>query len=267
MKDLLARLALFVIAVLFVLPMLWIITAPFNAHATLAVSVGKPVLRNFSSVLQNDFAVRAFKNSILQSGSAMLVATVAATLAAYALSRTDLRIKGTLLYILILFSSVVSGIAAMVPLYILNLSLGLLDTHLGLVLVYVGGFLPTGIFIMKDFVDSMPRSYEEAALIDGGTPLQILKDIVFPQLRPGMAVIAVLIFVNTWGNFLMPFILLRSPAKEPAAVAIYSFFNEVGLPIIGPISAYALLYSLPVVALYIFVNKKFGFRFYGGIKG
>ncbi len=79
--------------------------------------------------------------------------------------------------------------------------------------------------------------------------------------------IAVLIFVSTWSNFLMPFILLRSASKAPASVAIHTFFNEVGIPLIGLIAAYSFIYTFPVVVLYLIVNRKFGFRFYGGIKG
>jgi multiple sugar transport system permease protein len=65
----------------------------------------------------------------------------------------------------------------------------------------------------------------------------------------------------------MPFILLRSASKAPASVAIYTFFNEVGIPLIGLIAAYSFIYTVPVVILYLVVNRKFGFRFYGGIKG
>ena len=254
------------LAAVFALPILWLITAPFNAQPTLGLALGQPTLQNFHGVFRNTAAVVGLKNSLLQATATMLVATSAATMAAYAFSRAAFRGRDTILYVLILLSSVVSGVSAMVPLYVLMQTLGLLDKHIGLVLVYVGGLLPTNMFIMKDFVDSIPRAYEEAALVDGSSPAQVLLNIAFPLCRPGMAVIAVLIFVSTWSNFLMPFILLRSPSNTPASVAIYSFFNEVGIPILGLIAAYSLIYTIPVVALYLIVNRKFGFRFYGGIK-
>ncbi|MCR4402520.1 MAG: carbohydrate ABC transporter permease [Firmicutes bacterium] len=266
MRRVLSAVALMALAAAFALPIMWLVTAPFNAKPSLALSLTKPTLENFYGVFKNPAAVTGLKNSLVLSTSTMLVATIAATMAAYAFSRACFRGRETILYILILLSSVVSGVSAMVPLYVLMQSLGLLDTHLGVILVYVGGLLPTNMFIMKDFVDSIPRSYEEAALVDGSTPAQVLANIAFPLCRPGMAVIAVLIFVNTWSNFLVPFILLRSPSKAPASVAIYSFFNEVGIPILGLIAAYSFIYTIPVVTLYIIVNRKFGFRFYGGIK-
>ena len=76
-----------------------------------------------------------------------------------------------------------------------------------------------------------------------------------------------LVFVNSWSNFLIPFVLIRSPRLYPISIAIYSFFTEVGVPDIGLISAYSLLYTLPVIVVYIFIERKFGFSFYGGIKG
>ena len=72
--------------------------------------------------------------------------------------------------------------------------------------------------------------------------------------------------VQVWGNFLVPYILLRSPSKSPAAVVMYTFYTEGGQPNLALISAFSLLFSIPVVAMYFFVNRRYGFRFHGGIK-
>ena len=112
----------------------------------------------------------------------------------------------------------------------------------------------------------MPRSYEEASLVDGATPWQTFQYVGLP-LVSGMAVVGLLTFVNAWGTFLTPYILMRSPEKLPAAVAIYSFFSETGLPFLNLVAAYALLYSLPVIVLYLIVQRVFGFQLHGGIKG
>ncbi|MFB6215120.1 MAG: carbohydrate ABC transporter permease, partial [Candidatus Bipolaricaulia bacterium] len=158
-KKLLFRVLFYISSVLlglfFVLPMLWLLVTPFRSNPTLAVRLpANPTLHNFQKVISNSYAMRAFANSMIQAfGSTFLVVLLAA-LAAYALSRVDLPGKGILVYTLILFSSVVTGIAAMVPLFFLLLQLGLIDSHLGIILAFSGGFLPTGIFLMKDFVDS-----------------------------------------------------------------------------------------------------------------
>jgi len=192
---------------------------------------------------------------------------VLAAPAAYALSRVRLPGRDLLLYLLLLFSSIVTGTAAMVPLFLLIFDLGLTDTHLGVVLVLAGGLVPAGIFILKDFVDSIPTSYEESARLFGASSFQILRDIVLPYARPGLAVIAVWVMVNVWSNFLIPFILLRTPSSQPAAVVIYNFYTEGGQADLRLISTFGLLYSIPVVVMYLFVNRRYGFRFYGGLKG
>lgn len=255
-------------AAFFVLPLLWLVFAPFNTRATLAVQIPEqPTLANFGQVFNNAFAVRALvQNSMIQAVGAMLLVTLLATLAAYALSRASIRGTDIITYGLVLFSSVVTGTAAMVPIFLLVFHMGLIDSHAGVILVFTGGLLPAAIFIMRDFVDSIPRSYEESALVAGASPWRVFNDIALPIVRPGMMVVAVWTFVNVWGGFLIPFILLRSPNKMPASVAIYSFYTEAGTPIITLTAAYSLLYTLPVLLLYLFVNWRYGFRFFGGIK-
>ncbi len=257
-----------VLTTFFLLPLLWLITAPFNSKATLRVTFPPdPTLNNFRSVFANRFAMRALLiNSPIIAGGAMLGVTLIASLAAYSLSRMRIPGQNILVYVLILFSSVVTGTAAMVPIFLLLYFLRLIDTHIGVILVYIGGLLPTGIFIMRGFVDSIPRSYEEAAVVNGANTLQMFKHVVVPIIRPGMMVLAVWAFVQAWGDFLIPMILIRSPEKMPAPIAIYSFYTEGGTPVLTLVSAYSLLYILPVIALYLFVNWRYGFRFFGGIK-
>lgn len=250
----------------FALPMLWLVFAPFDPTPTLAARPAGPTLANFSDVLRNPFVLTSLRNSVLLALYTMALVVAAATLAAYALSRVRLPGRDLLLYVLLLFSSVVSGTAAMVPLFLLIFRLGMIDTYLGVTLVLTGGLLPAAIFILKDFMDSTPPSYEESARVFGATPFQILRHIVAPIVRPGMAVIAVWAIVNVWGNFLIPFILLRDPDLAPASVVTYNFYTEGGQADLRLLSAFSLLYSVPVVVMYLFVNRRYGFRFYGGIK-
>jgi multiple sugar transport system permease protein len=165
-----------------------------------------------------------------------------------------------------LFSSIVTGSAAMVPLFLLVYDLGLINSFVGVILVLAGGLLPAAIFILKDFMDSVPASYEESARVFGASSFQVLRDIVTPVVRPGLAVIAVWGLVQVWGNFLIPFILIRSPDKSPAAVVVYNFYTEGGQADLRLLSAFSLLYSIPVVVMYLFVSHRYGFRFHGGIK-
>ncbi|MEW6579291.1 MAG: carbohydrate ABC transporter permease [Chloroflexota bacterium] len=272
MRSWLARGLLFafsvVIAAFFVTPLLWLITAPFNTQANLAVTIpSNPSLANFEAVYNNKFAMRAlFQNNLIIGGGVMVLVAGVATMASYGLSRTHVPGRNVLVYVLILFSSVVSGTAAMVPIFLLVFRLGLIDTYAGVILVMTGGLLPSAIFIMRDFIDSIPRSYEEAALVCGASSLRVFRDVALPMVRPGVVVVAIWAFVNAWGAFLIPSVLLRSPDRMPASIASYSFYTEAGTPNLTLLSAYAFLYTIPVLVLYLIVNWRFGFRFFGGIK-
>ena len=256
-----------IIGILFALPLIWFIFAPFNARAELGIAIPDPwTLQNFLTVFGNGFAMRGLLNSLIQSVGGVILVAAAATLAAYALSRSSIPGKGMITYVLLLFSSVVSGTAAMVPIFLIISSVGLMDTHIAVILVFAGGLLPTAMFILRDFIDGIPRTYEESAMVAGASPVQAFFDVALPVIRPGIVVVVVWAFVNIWGSFLIPFILLRSDDLMPSSVAIYSFYSEAGTPIGTLLAAYSLIYSLPVVALYLFVSWKFGFRFFGGIK-
>lgn len=252
----------------FVLPLLWFIFAPFNERATLSVVIPEQFsLENFREVLSNDLAMRGLlQNSPIIGVGVMLATTLSAALAAYGLSRSNLPGRQIWTYILILFSSVVTGTASMVPIFRLLNDLRLTDSHLGVILAMTGGMIPSAIFIMQDFVESVPRSYEEAAMVAGASPLQIFRDITFPTMRPGLMVVGIWVLVNAWGGFLTPFIILRTPELLPAAVTFYSFYDDEGIPQITLVAAYAILYTLPVLLLYLLINWRYGFRFFGGIK-
>ncbi|WP_166355715.1 carbohydrate ABC transporter permease [Phytoactinopolyspora limicola] len=254
------------VIVFFALPVIWLVTAPFDRAPALRLSVPEFTLQNFQTLLDNPYALRSLWNSVLISITTMVIVLVLAALASYALSRVRVPGRDVLLYSLLLLSSIVTGTAAMVPTFVLITELRLIDTHLAVVLVMAGGLLPAAIFILKDFMDNTPKSYEESARVYGASSLQVLRHVVVPIARPGLATIAVWSVVQVWGNFLVPFILLRSPDNFPAAVVMFTFYTEGGQPNLALISAFSLLFSIPVVLLYLFVNRRYGFRFYGGIK-
>ena len=139
---------------LFALPLVWFLFAPFNARAELGLAIPDPyTLANFGKVFENAVAVRALVNSLIQSLGGVVAVGVAATLAAYALSRSAIPGKGGVTYVLLLFSSVVSGSAAMVPIFLIVSALGLIDTHVAVILVLAG----TALFVLGFLVGRRSR--------------------------------------------------------------------------------------------------------------
>jgi multiple sugar transport system permease protein len=258
--------ALAVVAAFWALPLMWLVFAPFDANPGLTVKLPDLTLDNFRRLGESPYALSSLRNSVLIAGGTMVLVTVLSALAAYALSRVRLPGRNMLLYGLLLLSSIVTGTAAMVPIFLLMFEVGLIDDRSGVALVLTGGLLPAAIFILKDFMDATPRSYEESARVFGASPFQVLRHVVLPIARPGLATIAVWSLVNAWGDFLTAYILLRDPDKSPAGVVMYTFYTEGGQANLPLISAFSLLYALPVVVLYLFVNRRYGFRFHGGIK-
>ncbi|WP_139415573.1 carbohydrate ABC transporter permease [Agromyces laixinhei] len=255
-----------IVGLLFALPMVWLVLAPFDATPSLSLSWPDWTLDNFARLAENPYALRSIGNSLLLGIGTMVIVVVLGALAAYAMSRIRIPGRDGILYGLLLLSSIVTGTAAMVPTYQIITQLGLINSYVGVLLVLAGGILPTVIFILKDFMDSIPKSYEESARLYGAGPFRILRDVVAPIARPGLAFISIWTIVQVWGNFLVPFILLRSPDLQPAAVLMYTFYTESGQADLRLISTFALLFSAPVLIIYFIVNRRYGFRFHGGIK-
>lgn len=253
-----ANVLLVLIGVAFLLPMLWLVFASFDANATLSASLpSRLTLENFQKVLTPDLALIPLWNSVLLSGGSSLVTVAAAVLAAYPLSRYRSRFNKPFLYG-VLFGTGLPITAMMVPVYSLFVSLNLIDSLPGTLFFMAASQLPMAIWMMKNFVDSVPVSLEEAAWTEGASSMRSLWSIVVPLMRPGIAVVFIFVFVQAWGNFFVPFILLLSSSKDPASVSIFTFFGQYGAVAYGQLAAYSLVYAMPVLVLYVVVSRVLG---------
>lgn len=262
------HLVLAVVALAFFAPLLWLLTASFDAEAPLSAQLPSAfTLDNFSQVLTWETSVRPLWNGLLMCGGAALVSVVSAVLCAYPLSRYQLRFRRPFLY-LVLFASGLPMTAVMVPVYSMFVQVELVDSMFGTTLFLAATSLPIAIWMTKNFMDGVPISLEEAAWVDGASAMQALRSVVLPLIVPGMGVVAIFTFINAWGNFFVPFILLLDPAKQPASVGVFAFFGQGGLIAYGQLAAYSILYTAPVIALYLVVSRYLGgaFNLAGAIK-
>lgn len=262
------HLVLAVVALAFFAPLLWLLTASFDAEAPLSARLPSAfTLDNFAQVLTWETSVRPLWNGLLMCGGAALVSVVSAVLCAYPLSRYQLRFRRPFLY-LVLFASGLPMTAVMVPVYSMFVQVELVDSMFGTTLFLAATSLPIAIWMTKSFMDGVPISLEEAAWVDGASAMQALRSVVLPLIVPGMGVVAIFTFINAWGNFFVPFILLLDPAKQPASVGVFAFFGQGGLIAYGQLAAYSILYTAPVIALYLVVSRYLGgaFNLAGAIK-
>ncbi|MGG7464514.1 carbohydrate ABC transporter permease [Plantibacter sp. YIM 135347] len=260
---------LVLIGVCFLAPMLWLLLASVDTRATLTVKWPEQFsLDNFLAVLTPETSLIPLWNSLLLSGGCAILTVVCAVLAAYPLSRYRMRINKPFLYG-ILFGTCLPITAMMVPVYSLFVSLNLIDSIGGSILFLAATSLPMAIWMTKNFMDSVPISLEEAAWMDGASMMTTLTRVVVPLMRPGIGVVFIFVFIQAWGNFFVPFVLLLSPDRQPAAVSIFTFFGQYGSVAYGQLAAFSLIYSVPVLALYVLVSRGMGgsFALAGAVKG
>ncbi|GAA3796338.1 carbohydrate ABC transporter permease [Sphaerisporangium flaviroseum] len=264
-----ALISLGLITIAFVGPFLWVVLASLQPHANL---IAKPTfefsLENFRTVLTWETVYQPVINSIIISGTTAVLTVVVAGLAAYPLSRYKLRFKRHFMLTL-LFTTGLPVTAIMVPVYSMFFRFNLYGSIPAMVLFLAASALPFAIWMMKNFMDGVPVSLEEAAWVDGAGWVQSLLRVVMPLMAPGVAVVAIFVFVGQWGNFFVPFVLLDTPEKQPAAVTIYTFFSQYGQVAYGELAAFSIIYTAPAVVLYVAVNKYLAgsFSFAGSVKG
>ncbi|MFI0149688.1 carbohydrate ABC transporter permease [Streptomyces lydicus] len=268
-RRLAADAGLLLVAAAFATPLVWLVLSSLDAEATLRVRLPRaPTLTNFSAVLTDEITFTPMLNSLLICGGATALTVVCATLAAYPLSRFRSRFARPYL-LTILFSTCLPVTAVMVPVYGLFVQVNLIDTRYGTALFLAAAQLPFAIWLMKNFMDGVPRALEEAAWTDGASWWQTLLRVILPLMGPGLGVVAIYTFIMMWGNFFVPFMLLLSPEQLPASVSIFNFFGNYGAIAFGELAAFSILYSTPVVLLYVLISRRLGggFALGGAVKG
>ncbi|WP_114854737.1 carbohydrate ABC transporter permease [Brachybacterium sp. YJGR34] len=260
--------AMALIGAAFIVPLLWVVLASFDTEATLAVAWPETwSLGNFQAIWNAETTFRPLWNSLVLCVGATIVTMVAAVLCAYPLSRYRFRAKRPLL-LTIIFSTGLPITAIMIPVYALFVQVNLIDSMGGAILFLGASALPYAIFLTKGFMDGVPVEIEESAWTEGAGVYRALWSVVLPLMRSGLSVATIFTFVNMWGNFFVPFMLLLSPDKLPAAVTLYTFSSQYGQVAYGQLAAFSIFYSLPVVALYLFLGRTLGrgFAAAGGVK-
>jgi multiple sugar transport system permease protein len=220
----------------------------FRMPPTLAFT---PTLENYVALVEGKF-LRSLANSTVTSLATTVLALLLGVPAAYAFSRARVRADG-LLSLWTLATRMAPPIAFGIPFFLMYKELGLIDTRLGLVIIYLTFNLSLVIWMMRAFFDGVPRSLEEAAYIDGAGIVRAFVRIAVPLAAPGLATTAIFTFLLSWNDFFYSLLLTRSEALT-APVAIVNFMNYESWEW-GKVAAAATMIMLPVLAMSIVVRK------------
>src|SRR5271155_4983593 len=248
-QGLVVALALLVLA-----PFLWLLRMSLETNAQIFAFPPRlwfnPTLANYVALWQTEFR-HSFLNSTLVSLSSTLAAMLVGVPAAYALSR--LRSRSDALSLWIIASRMAPPTAFAIPYFLVYREIDLIDTRLGLIIIYLTFNISLVIWLMRSFFENTPRAMEEAAWIDGAGFWQGLVRIVLPTAAPGLAATAILCFVFSWNDFFFALILTRSEAMT-APVAVVNFMNYEGWEW-GRIAAGGTMVMLPVLVFSLVVRR------------
>lgn len=244
-------------------PVVYIVSAAFNPSGSIAAQQlipDNPSLVNFRTLFTETRFLRWLWNTILIAGSASVTTVFLCALAAYAFARMRFKgRRGGLLFILL--AQMFPPLLAFVALFLLAVEVGNifpalgLDSRLMLFLVYLGTALSVNTWLMKGFFDTLPRDMDESAEIDGASHVQIFFRILLPLTTPILAVIFLLTLIATNTDFILASIYLRSEENYTLAVGLTRFISDQYGARWGPFAAGAIVGSLPVIAVFMWLQK------------
>ncbi len=259
-------------------PVLWIISASFNPTGSL---VGQPLipqnptLDNYRKLFNDPINPypRWYLNSLFVASVVTIFGTMITALAAYAFSRFNFRSRRQLLQAILLIA-VFPNFLNMVALFLILQQFGRyipalgLSTYGGLFLVYLGGTLGANTWLMKGYFDSIPRDLDEAATVDGASGWQVFWVVLLPLVRPILVVVALLIFIGTYSEYVLARVLLTDKSMYTLAVGLNQMIANQFAQSWGVFSAGALLAALPTIILFmVFQRFLVGGLTTGAVKG
>jgi raffinose/stachyose/melibiose transport system permease protein len=210
-----------------------------------------PQWANYAAVITQGKLASAFINSVVYSLGATTIAVLASALAAYVLARHRSRRREIVYLLLIMGIAVPTNFVTLTKVMQVT---HLIDTQLGLVVLYSATLIPFNVFLIYAFVDSIPRELDEAAHIDGCSPIRTFSSVVLPMLVPVLATCAVLDILNVWNEFLMPLYFLNRSDNWPMTLSVYNFFGQYQSNW-ALVSADVVLTIAPVILIYVVAQR------------
>jgi raffinose/stachyose/melibiose transport system permease protein len=255
-KSIGSNLVAWIISLISLAPLLLILfnslkTSPDAANMSLNFPEFPLQWENFLVVIEKGKLLVSFINSCIYTIGSVLICSVFSTMAAYVLSRNRTKIsKFIYLFMVLGITMPVNYVALMKVMIFLHLN----NTRIGIILLYAAMQIPFSIFLVYSFIAKIPVELDEAGVIDGCRPLRLFVSIIFPLLKPAVATVVVLTFLNNWNEFVSPLYFLSSSTKWPMTLSVYNFFGMY-FKDWNLVCADIALTSLPVIVIYLIGQK------------
>ena len=248
---------LILLALFFIFPVYWIVTGSFKDAITINARTPQwfplaPTLENYVKLFKQP-AFRWLMNIVVISVAAMVLTCLTASLAGYALAKKRF-IGRKILFTIVICAMALPKQVIVIPLLQEMKALGLADNLLAVILPTVGW--PFGVFLMKQFSETIPGEILEAARVDGAGELRTFITVVFPMVKPGIGALAIFTFVNTWNDYFLQLVMLTSRSNLTLPLGIARLQGEMASDF-GLIMAGAALAAVPIIVIFIAFQKYF----------
>jgi multiple sugar transport system permease protein len=241
-------------------PVLWTLVTSFKPEAEAVAYPPRLIpanvtLANYVYVLTRTSVPLYVWNTFVVSGVTVALVTAASALAGYAFARFKFHGRNLLLLSL-LICVMVSGATKVIPLYLMLLQVGLLNSYWSLILTYSAELIPLGVWLMKSYIDTIPIELDEAALIDGSGKLHVFFTMILPLSVPGILAVGLMTFVRASQEFIYASTFISEPTLKTAPVGLYVFFTDIGVQW-GNLTAASLLVVAPMIAIFVLLQRWF----------
>ena|SRR5699024_5490561 len=249
----------FIMFIVIAYPLIWAIMMSLNPGTNMLVTSLIPksiTLDHYKWLFTNPRSdyILWYKNSLFVAIANAIGSVIITSLIAYAFSRYKFIGRKYGLYMFLLLQ-MFPALMGMVAIYILLNTIGLTDSLFGLLLVYLGGQIPFNAWLVKGYLDTIPKELDESAKMDGASHLRVFWSIIMPLAKPILAVVALFNFMAPFMDFLLPGIVLTSPEKYTLALGLFNFINDQFSTNFTRFAAGAILIALPIALVFLFLQR------------
>jgi len=215
----------------------------------------KPLVQNYVDAWNRAGIGTGYLNSALIAAISVIGIIIISSMFAYAISKYEFPGRQTL-YTYCMLGLALPIRLAVIPIFILMRNLGLINSRLGLIIIYISVNIPFSVFLLRNFIDGVPNELAEAAQIDGANAMQIYWKIILPLIKPALSIVSIVSFVNVWNDFFFPLLFINDRSKATITLAVSTFFGDYSIQW-NLLFAGLSLSIMPSIVLFLIFSKQF----------